>query len=301
MVNKHSLVVFISVTTAIILWGFSFIWTNMLLQIEVPVYTIVFFRIVIASIILTVVSLSIKRLQKIARKDIPWLLLLVLFEPFLYFIGETFGLKAVNSPTLGAIVIATIPIFSLIAGIWIYKEKISMLNIFGIAITLPGILLVMLENGWGNGAHLNGVILLFLAVFSATGYSVVVKRLASRYNSYTIVTYQNIIGLVYFLPLFLSYDFSSFSPEKFFTTEIILPVIALATLCSGLAFILFVNSIKVLGVARTNIFTSLIPAVSAYGAYMLGQESMSISKVAGIIIVISGVIIAQKEKKAISA
>lgn len=301
MGNKHSLVVFISITAAIVLWGFSFIWTNMLLQIDVPVYTIVFFRIVIASIILTVVSLSTKRLQKIARKDIPWLLLLVLFEPFLYFIGETFGLKAVNSPTLGAIVIATIPVFSLIAGIWIYKEKISMLNIFGIAITLPGILLVVLENGWGNGAHINGVILLFLAVFSATGYSVVVKRLAVKYNSYTIVTYQNIVGMVYFLPLFLSYDKSSFSAEQFFTTEIIGPIIALAALCSGLAFILFVNSIKILGVARTNIFTSLIPAVSAYGAYILGQESMSVSKIAGIIIVIAGVIIAQKEKKTISS
>ncbi len=273
----------------------------MLLQIEVPVYTIVFFRIVIASIILTIVSLSIKRLQKIARRDIPWLLLLVLFEPFLYFIGETFGLKAVNSPTLGAIVIATIPIFSLIAGIWIYKERISKLNIFGIAITLPGILLVVLENGWGNGAHINGVILLFLAVFSATGYSVVVKRLAAKYNSYTIVTYQNIIGMFYFLPLFLSYDFKEFSPERVLSTEIIIPIIALAALCSALAFILFVNSIKVLGVARTNIFTSLIPAISAYGAYMLGQENMSTSKVVGIIIVIAGVIIAQKEKRVISS
>jgi len=301
MGNKPTLIVFISVTTAIILWGFSFIWTNILLLDNIPVFTIVFVRVTLAATILLLVSLILGKLQKIERKDFLWFLLLVLFEPFIYFIGETFGLKEVNSPTLGSIIIATIPIFALMAGMWFYKEKVSALNIFGIVITLPGILLVVLENGWGEGAHFNGILLLFLAVFSATGYSVVVKRLAAKYNSYTIVTVQNIIGAIYFLPLFIIFDYDTFSAEKIFSYDVMLPIFALSALCSSVAFILFVNSIKVLGVAKTNIFTTLIPAVSAYGAYMLGQESMSISKVAGIIIVITGVIIAQREKKTISA
>ncbi|MEN6569576.1 MAG: hypothetical protein ABFC18_06165 [Rikenellaceae bacterium] len=64
-----------------------------------------------------------------------------------------------------------------------------------------------------------------------------------------------------------------------------------------LPFVFFVNSIRVLGVARTNFFSSLIPAVSAAGAYMLGQEGMSYTKAIGIVVVIIGVIIAQRDKK----
>ena len=189
MKNRESAIKFIPIIIATILWGFSFIWTNQLLQNQIPVFTIIFIRLSLAAIILSTVSIFLKQLQKIERKDILWFLLLVFCEPFMYFIGETFGLKAVNSPTIGAIIVATIPVFSMIAGIYFYKERISKLNILGILMTLPGILLVVLENGWDTKVSLNGILLLFLAVFSATGYSVVVRRLSDKYNSYTIVSF----------------------------------------------------------------------------------------------------------------
>ena len=297
MKNRESAIKFIPIIIATILWGFSFIWTNQLLQNQIPVFTIIFIRLTLAAIILSTVSIFLKQLQRIERKDIPWFLMLVFCEPFMYFIGETFGLKAVNSPTIGAIIVATIPLFSMIAGIYFYKERISKLNILGILMTLPGILLVVLENGWDTKVSLSGILLLFLAVFSATGYSVVVRRLSDKYNSYTIVSFQNIIGAIYFLPLFLIYNGKGFSFERILSIKFIYPILALAALCSVLAFVFFVNSIRVLGVARTNFFSSLIPAVSAAGAYMLGQEGMSYTKAIGIVVVIIGVIIAQRDKK----
>jgi drug/metabolite transporter (DMT)-like permease len=78
---------------------------------------------------------------------------------------------------------------------------------------------------------------------------------------------------------------------------IIKPLLYLAALCSSLAFILFINSIKALGIARANIFTTLVPVVSAFGAYILGHEMMSLRKIIGIVIVVAGVIIAQRQKR----
>ena len=45
-----------------------------------------------------------------------------------------------------------------------------------------------------------------------------------------------------------------------------------------------------------NIFSALIPAISAMGAFALGQEQLSGLRIAGIAIVIAGVILAQREK-----
>jgi drug/metabolite transporter (DMT)-like permease len=45
---------------------------------------------------------------------------------------------------------------------------------------------------------------------------------------------------------------------------------------------------------KTNIFSALIPAVSAVGAAMLGQEQITLMSVVGITVVTAGVIIAQK-------
>ena len=73
------------------------------------------------------------------------------------------------------------------------------------------------------------------------------------------------------------------------------PLLSLAVLCSCLAFFCWVNAIKDLGMTKTNIFSALIPAVSALGAAMLGQESITLISMVGIAVVTSGVIIAQRD------
>lgn len=292
----EAVIVYGSIISAVIFWGFSFIWTNSLLKQNFPPIALVFFRMLFAAILLFIVSLAARKIERVHKKDFGWFLLLVLLEPFIYFIGETFGLQIVNSPTLGSIIIATIPIFALIPGMLVYKEKITAINVIGVFVTLPGILLVVFDKGAISVDHYWGIFLLFIAVFAAVGYSVVVKRLARTYNSYTIATYQHILGALYFLPLFLIYDYDTFSVSMF-TPQVLQPLLFLAILCSCTAFILFINSIKALGIARANIFTTLVPAISACGAYMLGQESLNLMKIAGITIVIAGVIVAQREKK----
>jgi len=249
-----------------------------------------------AAVILSIVSFSLKKITKIERKDWGWFLLLVFLEPFLYFIGETMGLKTLNSPTISSVIVSTIPIVALIAGVFIYNERISRLNTFGILITLPGILLMVFDkDNFGIDKHI-GILWLMMAVFAAVGYSVVVKKLTDKYNSYTIVTFQHILGALFFLPFFLILDYSTFTSNTF-TLDILKPLLYLSVLCSSLAFILFINSIKELGVARANIFTAIVPVISALAAFAIGQDTLSLRKVIGVLVVVTGVIIAQRKKK----
>jgi len=299
--GNRALIIYISVSTAIILWGFSFIWTNQILHLDIPVFTFITVRMAIAAVVLLLVSSLLGKLQKIKKKDIPFLLLMSMFEPFIYFIGESFGLKYTNSPTICAVLIATIPIFVMIAGQIFFKEKISKLNVFAVFVTVPGILLIVLRTNEITVDYWYGILLLIMAVFAATGYSVMVKKLSDRYNSYTIATWQFILAAIYFLPLYLIFDSGKMPLTALFTADVMIPLLSLALLCSCLSFVLYINSIQYLGVTRASVFSTMTPAVSAFGAYIMGHETFTPLQILGLVIVILGVIFTQYQPTTKSA
>ena len=293
---KNKTLTYISISTAMFFWGFSFIWTNQILKMGMPVFALVFFRMVIAGIVLLLFTLSIKKLEIPRKKDIVWFFLLALAEPFLYFIGEVFGMKLTASPTLSSIVIATIPIFSMLFAMVVYREKLSGWNKAGILLTLPGIGIVVFENGFGKIEHPAGVAMLFLAVFSAVAYTLIVRRLSNQYRSITINTWQHVIGAIYFLPLFFFIDYPTVKAFTF-SWELVRPIILLAIFCSCLCYFLLINTVRELGVSKTSTFTSLIPVVTALGAFFLKEESLQIQKIVGISVVVIGLVLSQYTAK----
>ena len=293
--NKR-VITYISICVSMFFWGFSFIWSNQLLKAGMPVFALVFFRMAIAGAVLLVATLGVKKLQIPRKRDVGWFLLLALAEPFLYFIGETFGMKLTASPTLCSIVIATIPIFSMIFAMTIYRERMSKSNMAGIFLTLPGICIVVFENRFGKIEHPEGIAMLFLAVFAAVGYSLVVKKLSNNYNSLTVNTWQHVLGAVYFMPLFLIVDYQTFTTLSI-TWGLVRPVLLLALFCSCLCYFLFINTIKDIGISRASIFTTLIPVVTAVGACMLGEEALPMRKIVGIGVVVTGLVLSQYSRK----
>jgi len=289
--NKKTLT-YISICVAMFFWGFSFIWSNQILKAGMPVYALVFFRMAIAGVILLAVTLGAKKLQLPRKKDIKWFLLLAFAEPFLYFLGETFGMKLTASPTLCSVVIATIPIFAMIFAMTVYSEKVSKSNMTGIFLTLPGICIVVFENGFGRIEHPAGLAMLFLAVCAAVGYSLVVKKLSNHYSSMTVNTWQHVIGAIYFLPLFIFIDYQTVQALSF-SWELVRPILLLAIFCSCLCYFLFINTIREIGISRTSTFTSLIPVITALGAFLLGEEALPLRKIIGIAIVVTGLILSQ--------
>ncbi len=285
--------IYVAAMIAVLLWGFSFIWTNDIINAEVPIFTFLFIRLSLAGLLLFIFSKATKRLQKISMNDFLWLCLMSFFEPFIYFIGESYGMKATGSAVLAAVIIATIPIACMITEKVIYKIGFTISKIIGIALTLIGILLVVLKDGPLTVDHTYGIALLFLAVAGATGYAAIVKKLSGRINTFTIATYQFIIGAIFFVPFFILYGIEGLN-ERFFSFEVLFPLLSLAILCSCIAFIFWIDAIKGLGLTKANIFSALIPGISALGAALLGQEPLTILSCTGIVVVVAGVIVAQR-------
>ena len=296
-VHPSKLLTYIASIFAITLWGMSYIWTDKLIALNIPIFYFVFVRILLAGLVLFLFNSAYGRIKRIQRKDVPKFLLLAFFEPFIYFICETYGLKVTGSPTLSAMIIATIPIFSIGAGMIFFKEKVNFVNIIGISLSLVGIVMVAMAKGELGENFIWGIILLLIAVISEVGHASITKSLAGNYSSQIIVMYQFLIGAVYLFPLFIWKGIGGFNVETYFSPEVWYPLICLAILCSSLAFSLWVSTIKNLGVAKSSIFSALIPVAAAIIAWVLGHEYLNSRQWIGIVVSSIGVILSQYTTK----
>ena len=288
-------VVYLLSVLAIVLWGMSYIWSDRLIALGVPISYFVPLRIFVAGIILLLFNILTKNFRLIARKDIWKFLLLALFEPLIYFFCETYGIKETGSPTISAMIIASVPIFSVGAGALFFKERISILNGFGIAVTLAGICLVLLKQGGDEGVPQNfilGVVLLMIAVFSEVGHASLTKLLADGYKPQVIVMYQFLIGTVYFLPFFLTRGIENFD-ARLVSWEVLEPILCLAVLCSSLAFSLWAMAIKKLGVGKSSVFLAMMCVATALVAEVIRREQLSLFPWLGVVLAVLGIVLSQ--------
>ena len=284
MKNKELLAV-LSALGAIFFWSFSFVWFKIAFIAYKPI-TVVLFRLLISAILILIIARLLKRLQRPKKEDYKLFFLGAFFEPFLYFLGESYGLQYVSS-TVAAVIVATIPLFTPLAAWHFHQEKISLMNLCGMVISFAGVGLVVLNGSFRFEASALGVGLEFMAVLSAVGYSIVLKSLASRYNTLTILAYQNIIGVILFLPIWLSIDLNDFATTPFHP-QAFKAILLLAVFSSTLAFVLFTQSIRQLGVTRSNIFINLIPVFVAILAFFILKEELGHQKILGIMVLFPG-------------
>ncbi len=275
---------------AMIFWSFSFIWFKIANKTFHPI-TIVFIRLLFSVIILTVYLVITKKYMKIMKGDRKLFLMLALFEPFFYFLGESFGLTYVSA-TLCSVFISTIPVFATIGAWLIFRERLRMMNYTGIILSFIGVLVFILNKNGSLSFNIKGLGLLFFAVMSAVGYNLVLGRLVGSYSPVYIVNVQNIIGTLLFLPLFLALDFRHFINTPF-TLELFLPVIELAFFASCGAFILFAYSVRNMGVTKANVFSNCIPLFTALFSFILLGEKLTVQNIIGMIIVICGLFLSQ--------
>lgn len=281
---------FLAIILAMVCFSLSFVWFKVA-NVSYGPLTIVFFRLVISTLILFVYTRLSKKLIIPDKKDFKYLLLLAFCEPFLYFMGESFGLQYISS-TVGSVIIATIPLFAPIAGYIFYREKITIRNIAGIFISFLGVTLVIYEFGKGITASPIGVLLQFSAVFSSIAYTVVLHKISRRINNLSIIFYQNLIGSVYFFPFWFLFEKNRVLSTSF-DIHSMTAILKLAIFASTVAFIFFSYSVRHLGVTRSNMFVNMVPVFTAIFAWIILNDQPTLQKLAGIVIVIGGLFIAQ--------
>ena len=286
---------YVAVLLAMIFWGLSFVWIKHLLNNNFPVFTIVFIRLVLASAVFVTLLKCQGKLQKIERSDYKDFIMLAFFEPFLYFIGEDFGLQYVDA-SFAAVIIALIPIVISITMFFAEHTPIRWEFLVGTLVSVAGVLMLTTSPDGQATFSLKGTLLLGLAVLAAAGYSVQLTRLLKKYTPATVTTWQNFIAIPFYLPFILIFDVKQW-PSLTWDFDAVLSLVCLALLCSAGAYMLYSYSVKKLTVSKTSVFTNLIPIVTLLAAASIGQETFTQMKFWGILVIVAGVTFSQLRVK----
>ena len=274
-----------------------------------PPLTLIVLRFTLAVFLMLVIGLIFRRneilgLQCIAKRDIPLFILGGLFQPFLYFIFETYTYQSFDSPTIAEALLSTQPVLAPIFAFVLLREHITRNNIIGIVLSTIGMLMLLLmgaENFTLGDPW--GILLAFLTVSMSVSYSVVLRRIPSRYSPLSIVFYVQSISLILFYILWgtthlspLTSQLSTFNAQLS-TLNSLLAVLYLAVLASVAAFILFCYTVRKIGVTRANVFNNIRPVFTAILMWLMFDERLPVWKMIGIIVIIIGLFISQKHEK----
>ncbi|MCF8227091.1 MAG: DMT family transporter [Bacteroidales bacterium] len=279
-----------SVSLAMVFWGITFVIFKYANESFDPI-AIIFTRLLISIPFLFSFALLTGRMMKFRKGDYKWFLVMALFEPFIYFFGESFGLSMVSS-TVAAIIVSTIPLFVPVAAYFMLKEKLSVTNIIGLIISFAGVILVVMGSEGRLAGNIKGIMLMFLAVFGAVGYTIIAKRLLDHYNGIFITAWQSTLGFIYITPIFLLYEFPKIDFGAVLPSSI-WALVYLGVFGSGICFILFAVGIRELGASKANVFANLVPVVAAITSFLVLKEQMPALKIFGIIVVLGGLLLSQ--------
>jgi drug/metabolite transporter (DMT)-like permease len=206
-------------------------------------------------------------------------------------VGETYGLTRV-SPTLAAVIISLIPLFSPILAFIILRERIGGFNILGILLSLVGVFFVIYEPTGGTTTDFPGVVLMFIAVFASVCYATTLRKISTHYSTLNVIFYQSLLGLIFFLPTFFVTDYSTIQTIHI-TNSALLSLIMLSVFASVVAFVLFAGAVRQIGVTRTNVFVNLIPVFTAVFSWIILDEILTVGKWMGILVVVFGLFVSQ--------
>lgn len=281
-----------------IMWGLSFIWSTQVYRNLNPTATI-FLRLVVATIFFTAILFIFGLNEKVKKEHLGLFALAAMFEPFLYFIFEGYGLKN-TSPIIGAAIIAMIPLVTPIAASVFLKERLSPMNILGLIVSFLGVMVMLINKDLEFVASTKGVLFLFSAVVVAVGYSISLVKLTKLYKPLTITWMQNIIGMIYFIPLTIIME--RFEPSNFANIgSYIVPLLCLGVFCSAIAYSLWAFAFSRLGASKANVYSNLIPVFTGIFSFILGIEAFASNKLIGIVMVVIGLIFSQLKKKEVKS
>ncbi len=270
-----------------VFWGLSFLASSIGQETASP-FVLMSYRFDIAIIVLTVPVLLGRKKLSLRGKNIKPLLLLGSMEPCLYFIGEQYGLKY-SSSAFSGIMIAVIPIVTIIMAAAFLGERPSGKQWLFSALSIGGIIIITLAENSGGSITLRGFAFLCLAVVTGSAYSVVSCGLSGKFSVFERTYFMQLMGAVFFTTLALIECGGSgaalLAPAA--DMRFLLAVLFLALGASVAGYSLFNYAVSHAPMANVIIFQNLTTVISvAAGIFILGEDLSTVSLAAMVIVLI---------------
>jgi len=277
---------------AMVIWGASFVALKVSFRYFHPLF-VVFMRQFLASIVF--IPLVWKHFRKIRKQDLKWLILMALFEPCIYYIFEAKALTLTSASQAGMIT-ALLPLLVAIPSALFLKERISKRTLIGFSLAIIGVVFLSLS-GKATEESPNpifGNFLEFMAMVAAAGYTVILKKLSSRYSPFFLTAVQAFMGTIFFAPVLLLIPESR---EMILTTQSILVVAFLGIVVTIGAYGFYNFGTSRIPASQSAAFVNLIPIITLILSMVLLGERLTPLQYAAGALVIFGVIFSQDRTK----
>lgn len=309
--NKTQYLAVSALIVSMIIWSVSGIAIKHALAV-LPPFTMIILRFVPSVLLMLIIGLICRKsslfgLQKLQWRDVPLFLIAGFCQPFLYYLLETFTYDALNSPTIAETLLSTSPLLSPVFAALILRERVTRNNIIGIVISTIGVFALTLAGSTNYSiGNYWGVLLAFAAVSAAVVDSIMMRKVPERYSSLSFIFYAQLVSLMFFLPIWFwkegpsvlaTMDFSQLSTINSQLSIALLCVAYLTVFASVIAFILFCFALRKVGVTQANAFNNIRPAFTALWMILFFGEHLPWAKWVGMILIIFGLFVCQKQEK----
>lgn len=299
--KKSKLTGHLAALITVLCWGCSFISSKILMDgagmtpVEVFVY-----RFSIAYLL--ILAFTLKSLKSRSWKDEIQFALCGVCSGTLYFLMENYALMYTSTGNV-SLLSSISPIFVAILLAIIFKTRMRKGEIIGSAVAFAGVALVIFSESISKGLGIKinplGDLLSISCALSWAIYSIAVKNLIPYYTSLFITRKLFFYGLLTSIPLLLV------QPEplhlgilfNFEEPHFMMNLLFLAVMCSSMAYLLWNESMKIIGPLATNNYIYLQPPVTMLaGCWLLGETIYPFGYI-GCGLVLAGLVIADKINK----
>lgn len=204
------------------------------------------------------------------------------------------GLQTITA-SRAALIVATNPIFIALFAGWLFKEKLTLLKILGILISVSGALIVIAKGDLKqifSGAIGRGELYIFGCVGSWVAYSLISKPVMKTLSPLITISYSSAIGTVaLFIPAYFEKVFTKLAGYS------VLDWVSLSYLGvfgTVLGILWYLQGIRCIGAAKASQFINFVPVSAIILAALFLGETPTRPILFGAALVISGVYLTQK-------
>ncbi|HEX6323671.1 MAG TPA: DMT family transporter [Vicinamibacterales bacterium] len=283
----------------VVIWGANYSVLKVAFQ-EIPQQPFNALRMVIASIVFALAITWIFRHAKkgatpprflfthepLARRDILALAGLGLVGHFAYqlsFVGGVARTSVANS----SLIIGATPVCIAIVSAALGRERVSWMHWVGAAVSAVGIWIVVGMGAGIGGATLAGDLMILASVACWTTYTVGASSLLRRHSPLFVTGTSMAMGAIPYvlvtIPQMAAVNWAGVSAWTWWA----LVFSSLFALC--LAYLIWYAAVQKIGMARTSIYSNLVPISAMSVAALWLGEPLTAQKIAGAALVLGGV------------
>lgn len=295
MTNQFKGTIFILIT--VLFWGISYVSAEYLLAFLGPM-TIGAFRFVTATLLLTIVMRFRKEKEKVRKEDKKLLALAGAIGISVYFFFESTGISYISASP-AALIIAAIPMFTLIFEVIIFKRPYDWMDVVAILISIVGVIFVMDLKfdreafASGDSKQWIGYLMMFGAVLSWVVYSMASRPLFKKYSYLTIVYHQFLYSLPYFI-LLVPFENNQWDQVDSLAVGHLL---FLAIFASVIAFYCYAQSMGLLGVTESSVYINFLPVVTIVFSFFYTGQWIGRTQMLGGALIISSLMFSHVKEK----